>query len=295
MLRDPAGEAVLALEPCPPCAPDVPVGAPDAAFAALGLSSGLQHTLLKLGHETPTPVQQAAIPLLREGHDLLVSAQTGSGKTAAFLLPALERLAAPGTGPRGAPRVLVLAPTRELAMQVEQAALRYGRGLRRLRTVSLIGGAPFGPQLRRLSEGVDLVVATPGRLADHLQRGRVDLSAVELLVLDEADRMLDMGFVDEIVAICARLPAARQTVLFSATLDDRIQTVAARVTRTPRRGSVATSPSLSRRRRDSLRGVVLTPSSVAICRSFSHVPAGSSPAMIARRSTWWTCSRRPIR
>jgi superfamily II DNA/RNA helicase len=235
MLRDPAGEAVLALEPCPPCAPEAPVGTTDPAFAALGLSPGLQHTLLKLGHETPTPVQQAAIPLLREGHDLLVSAQTGSGKTAAFLLPALERLSAPGTGPRGAPRVLVLAPTRELAMQVEQAALRYGRGLRRLRTVSLIGGAPFGPQLRRLSEGVDLVVATPGRLADHLERGRVDLSAVELLVLDEADRMLDMGFVDEIVAICARLPAARQTVLFSATLDDRIQTVAARVTRTPRR------------------------------------------------------------
>jgi superfamily II DNA/RNA helicase len=131
--------------------------------------------------------------------------------------------------------VLVLAPTRELAMQVEQAALRYGRGLRRLRTVCLIGGAPFGPQLRRLSEGVDLVVATPGRLGDHLERGRVDLSAVELLVLDEADRMLDMGFVDEIVAICGRLPASRQTVLFSATLDARIETVASRVTRAPRR------------------------------------------------------------
>ncbi len=239
MFRDPAGEPVLAIEPSPTDSISAPHAAPAAppadGFEPLGLPLGLRHTLQKLGHDTPTPVQAAAIPVLRDGVDLLVSAQTGSGKTAAFLLPALERLAEPPTGPRGAPRVLVLAPTRELALQVEQAALRYGRGLRRLRTVSLIGGAPFGPQLRRLADGVDLVVATPGRLADHLQRGRVDLSAVGLLVLDEADRMLDMGFVDEIVAICARLPASRQTVLFSATLDARIETVAARVTRSPRR------------------------------------------------------------
>ena len=238
MFRDPAGEPVLAVEPTTTDAGPLPCGAataPADGFAALGLPLGLRHTLQKLGHETPTPVQAATIPVLRDGADLLVSAQTGSGKTAAFLLPALERLAEPPAGPRGAPRVLVLAPTRELALQVEQAALRYGRGLRRLRTVSLIGGAPFGPQLRRLADGVDLVVATPGRLADHLQRGRVDLSAVGLLVLDEADRMLDMGFVDEIAAICARLPASRQTVLFSATLDARIETVAARVTRAPRR------------------------------------------------------------
>jgi superfamily II DNA/RNA helicase len=251
MYRDPAGEPVLAISTpsIDSTSVDValhhaaadPVPAPVDGFEPLGLPIGLRQTLIKLGHETPTPVQSAAIPVLREGHDLLVSAQTGSGKTAAFLLPALERLAEPSTGPRGAPRVLVLAPTRELAMQVEQAALRYGRGLRRLRTVSLIGGAPFGPQLRRLADGVDLVVATPGRLADHLERGRVDLSAVGLLVLDEADRMLDMGFIDEIAAICARLPETRQTVLFSATLDARIEGVAARVTRAPRRIEVGDS------------------------------------------------------
>jgi len=253
MFRDPVGEPVLAMDSIPPAiepasldvraeasppaaaSADAPATEVVNGFAALGLSPGLVATLQKLQHEQPTPVQRATIPTLSDGHDLLVSAQTGSGKTAAFLLPALERLAQPGTGARGAPRILVLAPTRELALQVEQAALRYGRGLRRLRTACLIGGAPFGPQLRRLADGVDLVVATPGRLGDHLQRGRVDLSAVELLVLDEADRMLDMGFVDEIKAICERLPAHRQTVLFSATIDGRIEAVAAGVTRTPQR------------------------------------------------------------
>ncbi|HYF59275.1 MAG TPA: DEAD/DEAH box helicase [Burkholderiaceae bacterium] len=211
-------------------APTVP-----SAFAALGLSEPMLRTLARLGHETPTPVQREAIPALIEGHDLLVSAETGSGKTGAFLLPAIDRLAASPEGRRGAPRVLVLAPTRELALQVEQAALLYGRHLRRMRTVSLIGGAPFGPQLRRLSEGVDLVVATPGRLVDHLERGRIDLSSVNLLVLDEADRMLDMGFADEIDAVCRRLPDVRQTVLFSATLDARIGGVASKVARDPRR------------------------------------------------------------
>jgi superfamily II DNA/RNA helicase len=206
-----------------------------SGFDGLGLSAATLQTLAKLEHDTPTPVQMQAIPLLLQGHDLMVSAETGSGKTGAFLLPALQKLAEPSTGARGAPRVLVLAPTRELALQVEQAALRYGRHLKRLRTVCLIGGAPFGPQLKRLSEGVDLVVATPGRLADHLQRGRIDLSHVGLLVLDEADRMLDMGFIDEIVAICGRLPKTRQTVLFSATLDGRIGTVAAQVTNSPKR------------------------------------------------------------
>lgn len=206
-----------------------------SGFDGLGLSAATLQTLAKLEHDTPTPVQLQAIPLLLQGHDLMVSAETGSGKTGAFLLPALQKLAEPSTGARGAPRVLVLAPTRELALQVEQAALRYGRHLKRLRTVCLIGGAPFGPQLKRLSEGVDLVVATPGRLADHLQRGRIDLSHVGLLVLDEADRMLDMGFIDEIVAICGRLPKTRQTVLFSATLDGRIGTVAAQVTNSPKR------------------------------------------------------------
>ncbi|MEI7447247.1 MAG: DEAD/DEAH box helicase, partial [Burkholderiales bacterium] len=243
MSSDPTAAPAPSLGPDLSASPsaDAPVADGPAAsgFAALGLCPPALQTLARLGHDAPTPVQQAAIPVLLEGHDLLVSAQTGSGKTAAFLLPALERLALPSPGPRGAPRVLVLAPTRELALQVEQAAIKYGRWHRRLRTVSLIGGAPFGPQLKRLSEGVDLVVATPGRLADHLERGRVDLSNVRLLVLDEADRMLDMGFVDEIEAIAQRLPSSRQTVLFSATLDGRIQGVAQRVTRDARRVEVA--------------------------------------------------------
>jgi superfamily II DNA/RNA helicase len=253
MFRDPIGEPVLALDASIPAAGSTAVSegldtavTADAApavvepsrFLSLGLSAAALKTLQQLGHDQPTPVQEATIPALMEGHDLLVSAQTGSGKTAAFLLPALERLSQASTGPRGAPRVLVLAPTRELALQVEQAAVRYGRWQKRLRTVCLIGGAPFGPQLRALGEGVDIVVATPGRLADHLERGRVDLSAVGLLVLDEADRMLDMGFVDEIEAIAARLPATRQTVLFSATLDGKIGSVAQRVTRNARRVEV---------------------------------------------------------
>ena len=234
MLRETVGEPSLAID-----SHSDPIALPISGFATLGLSAEALQTLTRLGHDTPTPVQLATIPALLEGHDLLVSAQTGSGKTAAFLLPALERIAAGSPGRAGAPRVLVLAPTRELALQVEQAALRYGRWQRRLRTVCLIGGAPFGPQLDRLARGVDLVVATPGRLADHLERGRLDLSAVGLLVLDEADRMLDMGFVDEIEAIARRLPVSRQTVLFSATLDGRIQTVAQRVTREARRIEVA--------------------------------------------------------
>jgi superfamily II DNA/RNA helicase len=241
---DPGAVAVSADSADTPATAAATVATPSPAvsgFDGLGLSAGTLATLARLGHDTPTAVQTQTIPVLLAGHDLLVSAETGSGKTGAFLLPAMQKLAEPSTGARGAPRVLVLAPTRELALQVEVAAQRYGRHLKRLRTVSLIGGAPFGPQLRALSEGVDIVVATPGRLADHLERGRVDLSAVGLLVLDEADRMLDMGFVDEIVAICERLPATRQTVLFSATLDARIGTVAARVTRDPQRIEVAAS------------------------------------------------------
>jgi len=236
-----AAADTLAVLEAPAEAPVTPAAAAaaESGFAHLGLSAATVMTLTRLGHETPTPVQLQTIPLMLAGHDLLVSAETGSGKTGAFLLPALQRLAEPAANGRGAPRVLVLAPTRELALQVEQSAMLYGRHLRKLRTVCLIGGAPFGPQLRRLAEGVDLVVATPGRLADHMQRGRIDLSSVQLLVLDEADRMLDMGFVDEIHAIAAKLPATRQTVLFSATLDGKIGTVASQVTRSPRRVEIS--------------------------------------------------------
>jgi superfamily II DNA/RNA helicase len=221
-------------------------------FASLGLAAPLLQALQSLGHDAPTAVQARVVPTMIAGADVLVSSPTGSGKTGAYLLPALQRMLAARTAAEGAdapaagaerrprtgrarPRALVIAPTRELAMQIEKAALGYGRHVRPFHTVSLIGGAPFGPQLRRLADGVDLIVATPGRLVDHLERGRLDLGGIELLVLDEADRMLDMGFVDDILGICTKLPADRQTVLFSATLDGRVAEVARRVTRSPQR------------------------------------------------------------
>jgi superfamily II DNA/RNA helicase len=211
------------------------------SFATLGLNSSLLETLAALGYSTPTPVQRAAIPAALAGTDLLVSSQTGSGKTAAFLLPALQRLASGAPTGRGTgPRILVLAPTRELALQVDKAAHTYGDG-QRLRTACLVGGMPYGLQLKQLGKPVDIVIATPGRLKDHLDRGRVDLARVEVLVLDEADRMLDMGFVEDIEAIVARAPATRQTLLFSATLDGVVGRLAQRVTRAALRIDIAAS------------------------------------------------------
>ena len=209
------------------------------SFSTLGLNSSLLETLTALGYRTPTPVQRAAIPAALAGTDLLVSSQTGSGKTAAFLLPALQRVATVAPTGRGAgPRILVLTPTRELALQVDKAAHTYGDG-QRLRTACLVGGMPYGLQLKQLGKPVDIVIATPGRLKDHLDRGRVDLARVEVLVLDEADRMLDMGFVEDIEAIVARTPATRQTLLFSATLDGVVGRLAQRVTRAPQRIDIA--------------------------------------------------------
>jgi superfamily II DNA/RNA helicase len=211
------------------------------SFSTLGLNSSLLETLAALGYSEPTPVQRAAIPAALAGTDLLVSSQTGSGKTAVFLLPALQRLATSAPTVRGAgPRILVLAPTRELALQVDKAAHTYGDG-QRLRTACLVGGMPYGLQLKQLGKPVDIVIATPGRLKDHLDRGRVDLARLEVLVLDEADRMLDMGFVDDIEAIVARTPAARQTLLFSATLDGVVGRLAQRVTRAAQRIDIAAS------------------------------------------------------
>ncbi len=204
-------------------------------FSELGLNPLVLKSLEAAGYTDPTPVQAEAIPAALAGADLLVSAQTGSGKTAAFLLPSLCRLAEPAPVAGNGPRILVLTPTRELAQQVEKAARTYGRELRRLRTVSLVGGAPYGLQLKLLSQPVDVVVATPGRLMDHMERGRIDFSRLEVLVLDEADRMLDMGFIDDIQSIVARTPATRQTLLFSATLDGTVGKLAREMTRDPRR------------------------------------------------------------
>jgi superfamily II DNA/RNA helicase len=210
------------------------------SFSTLGLDSSLLTTLAALGYAEPTPVQREAIPAVLAGGDLLVSSQTGSGKTAAFVLPALQRLQQPAATAGSGPRMLVLVPTRELAMQVQKAIHGYAAG-QKLRTALLVGGMPFGVQLQQVRKPVDIAVATPGRLKDHLQRGSLSLARVELLVLDEADRMLDMGFQEDIDWIVAQVPARRQTLLFSATLDGVVGRLARRVTQNPKRLAVGTT------------------------------------------------------
>jgi len=216
--------------------PDVTAG---AAFTALGLSEPIVRALLEAGYVAPTAVQERAIPEAVAGRDLMVSSQTGSGKTAAFMLPSLVRIAQPSAVKSIGPRILVLTPTRELALQVTKAAETYGKYTRRLKTVSILGGMPYPVQNRLLRQPVDILVATPGRLLDHLDRGRMDFSRLEVLVLDEADRMLDMGFIEDIERIVAATPATRQTLLFSATLGGTVGKLAARMLRNPQRIEVA--------------------------------------------------------
>ena len=212
------------------------------SFDSLGLAPALLSSIERTGFTTPTPVQMAAIPPAMAGSDLMVSSQTGSVKTAAFMLPALNRIAQkPANKGRGV-QVLVLTPTRELALQVSEATATYGSNLDDLRIATVVGGMPYGAQLKALSRRVDVLVATPGRLLDHLQARRVDLSTVHTLVLDEADRMLDMGFIDDINTIVDRTPQDRQTLLFSATLDGTVAKLAARMMRDPQRIEMA-SPS----------------------------------------------------
>ena len=216
------------------------MSAPDpTTFAELGLAPALLETLAGLGYEEPTPVQVAAIPPLLAGRDLLAEAPTGTGKTAAFALPILQRLAADGLGraEEGTALALVLVPTRELAMQVAEAVHRYGRVLG-ARVLPVYGGQPIGQQLRGLRRGLDIVVATPGRAVDHLTRGSLRLDAVQAVILDEADEMLDMGFAEELDTILSATPSVRQTALFSATISPTIARVAARHLREPVRVSV---------------------------------------------------------
>ncbi|MEA2268038.1 MAG: ATP-dependent helicase DeaD [Solirubrobacteraceae bacterium] len=200
-------------------------GEPGTSFADLSLRPELLRALSDLGYEEPTPIQREAIPPVLEGHDVLGQAATGTGKTAAFALPVLQRLLGEGRG--GAPMALVLVPTRELAMQVSEAIHRYGRELG-ARVLPIYGGQPIGRQLKALQRGVDVVVATPGRAVDHIGRGTLALGAVEMLVLDEADEMLDMGFAEDIETILEATPRERQTVLFSATMPSRIDGMARR-------------------------------------------------------------------
>ncbi len=204
------------------------------SFASLGLSAELVRAVEEAGYTVPTPIQAQAIPAVLSGGDLLAGAQTGTGKTAGFTLPMLQRLEAskPAALGRGVVRALVLTPTRELAAQVEESVRTYGRFLK-LSSMVMFGGVGAGPQADRLRKGVDILVATPGRLLDHHSQGNVDLSKVEILVLDEADRMLDMGFVHDIKRILALLPKKRQNLLFSATFSDEIKALADRLLDNP--------------------------------------------------------------
>jgi ATP-dependent RNA helicase RhlE len=199
-------------------------------FATLGLGSKLTQALLEKGYAEPTPIQTKAIPVILSGRDVIGIAQTGTGKTAAFVLPLLERLAA--APPERRMRVLVIAPTRELVAQIEENVRAYGKHLS-LRYATVFGGVGEAPQVQALRRGVDIVVATPGRLIDLTEQRHVDYSGLQVLVLDEADRMLDMGFLPAIRKIVAKTPATRQTLLFSATMSKEIEKVAKDVLKTP--------------------------------------------------------------
>jgi ATP-dependent RNA helicase DeaD len=210
---------------------------PTDGFVALDLSEGLVAAVTALGYEEPTPVQRETIPLILSGRDLLVQAATGTGKTAAFALPMLQRLSA-ASAPRRRIRGLILVPTRELAMQVAEAIHKYARGSG-IGVVPVYGGASMGQQARALERGADIVVATPGRAHDHIRRRSLDLTMLEILVLDEADEMLDMGFAEDLDAILDTTPVERQTALFSATLPPRILSIAQKHLKDPQRITVA--------------------------------------------------------
>ncbi|MGK2942755.1 MAG: DEAD/DEAH box helicase [Immundisolibacter sp.] len=202
-------------------------------FSTLGLRAELCAAVSEHGYTTPTPIQERAIPVILAGQDVLAAAQTGTGKTAGFALPMLQRLAANHQPPRPrAVRALVLTPTRELAAQVCQSFKDYGSGLK-LRSAVIFGGVGIHPQIQAMARGLDVLVATPGRLLDHLQQGTCVLDRVEILVLDEADRMLDMGFIRDIKKVVALMPRQRQTLLFSATFSSEIRALAAQFQQQP--------------------------------------------------------------
>ncbi len=203
------------------------------SFSDLGLAPELLRAVADKGYDTPTPIQARAIPAVLGGHDVLAGAQTGTGKTAGFILPILQRLKeAPADAQRRAPRALVLTPTRELAAQVGDSARDYGKYLR-LHTVVVFGGVGINPQIDALRRGCDILVATPGRLLDLAGQQALDLRAVEVFVLDEADRMLDMGFIHDIKRVLRLLPQRRQNLMFSATYSDDIRSLAARFLHEP--------------------------------------------------------------
>ncbi len=207
----------------------------DTSFTTLGLTDALVRAVAEQGYTIPTPIQAQAIPFVLAGRDLMGAAQTGTGKTAGFTLPMLQRLAEQGAqGATGKQpiRALVLVPTRELAAQVHESVRNYGRHMK-MRLAMIFGGVGFTPQANEIRRGVDIVVATPGRLLDHVQQRTIDLRSIEILVLDEADRMLDMGFIHDIRRIIALLPPVRQNLMFSATFSDDIRKLSGSILRDP--------------------------------------------------------------
>jgi ATP-dependent RNA helicase RhlE len=202
-------------------------------FKTFGLTDPVVQGILATGYTAPTEIQSQAIPIAVDGRDIIGCAQTGTGKTAAFVLPILNRLGHEKAGRKKGIRSLILTPTRELAVQIEQSILGYGRFLP-LRTLAIYGGVSIEKQLSTLRHGIDIVVATPGRLLDHMQRGSISFKSIEVLVLDEADRMLDMGFIKDVRKIVAALPTGRQTMLFSATISPEIKSLSAGMQKSPK-------------------------------------------------------------
>ena len=207
-------------------------------FSNLGLSQPVLRALADCGYTAPTPIQQAAIPIVSAGYDLMASAQTGTGKTAAFTLPIIDDIGKRPSAKGDTPLVLILTPTRELALQVDENVRGYGRHVG-TRTAVLLGGVASGPQIERLRRGVDFVIATPGRLIDLVQQGEAVLKDVEFLILDEADRMLDLGFVHDVRWIADQVPKPRQTLLFSATMSGAVRSLASTIQTNAQSVSVA--------------------------------------------------------
>jgi ATP-dependent RNA helicase RhlE len=224
------------------------------SFKSLELAQPIQRAIEEEGYTEPTPIQAQAIPVVLEGKDLLAAAQTGTGKTAAFTLPMLQKLFRHKSGGKRRIRALVLTPTRELAAQVHASVRTYGKHLG-LRSVEIYGGVGIHPQTKALRGGVDIVVATPGRLLDHLNQGHLDLSHVEPLVLDEADRMLDMGFIHDIRKIIAALPHHRQTLLFSATFSSEIKRLSKTILHEPELIAVAADNTTAERVKQTIHPV----------------------------------------
>ena len=219
------------------------------SFDSLGLSAELLRAVKEQGYDTPTPIQSRAIPVVLSGRDLMGAAQTGTGKTAGFTLPLLQRLQTspgPNGGHRHPVRALILTPTRELAAQVGESVSAYGKHLR-FHSAVIFGGVNINPQIDKLRRGVDIVIATPGRLLDHVEQRTIDLSKVEILVLDEADRMLDMGFIRDIRRVLALLPKDRQNLMFSATFSEDIRSLAAGILKSPESIDVAPRNSTAER------------------------------------------------